>query len=94
MFERGQGLPMTDAFGENGKLRNLNVLQAVHKFKEMLITVKLARSRIVKTTFCFTSQVCCKTQNNSYNCNWTRTQNHLVLKRTLNHLAKLTFRQL
>ena len=22
-------------------------------------------------------------------CNWTRTQNHLVLKRTLNHLAKL-----
>ena len=23
-------------------------------------------------------------------CNWTRTQNHLVLKRTLNHLAKLT----
>ena len=25
-------------------------------------------------------------------CNWTRTQNHLVLKRTLNHLAKLTKR--
>ena len=24
------------------------------------------------------------------NCNWTRTQNHLVRKRTLNHLAKLT----
>ena len=24
-------------------------------------------------------------------CNWTRTQNHLVLKRTLNHLAKLAF---
>ena len=24
-------------------------------------------------------------------CNWTRTQNHLVLKRTLNHLAKLVF---
>ena len=23
-----------------------------------------------------------------YDCNWTRTQNHLVLKRTLNHLAK------
>ena len=23
-------------------------------------------------------------------CNWTRTQNHLVHKRTLNHLAKLT----
>ena len=23
-------------------------------------------------------------------CNWTRTQNHLVCKRTLNHLAKLT----
>ena len=23
-------------------------------------------------------------------CNWTRTHNHLVLKRTLNHLAKLT----
>ena len=22
-------------------------------------------------------------------CNWTRTQNHLVLKRTLNHLARL-----
>ena len=22
-------------------------------------------------------------------CNWTRTQNHLLLKRTLNHLAKL-----
>ena len=22
-------------------------------------------------------------------CNWTRTQNHLVLKRTLNHLTKL-----
>ena len=26
--------------------------------------------------------------NDNY-CNWTRTQNHLVLKRTLNHLAKL-----
>ena len=26
-----------------------------------------------------------------YCCNWTRTQNHLVLKRTLNHLAKLAF---
>ena len=25
-------------------------------------------------------------------CNWTRTQNHLVRKRTLNHLAKLTFK--
>ena len=24
-------------------------------------------------------------------CNWTRTQNHLVRKRTLNHLAKLTY---
>ena len=24
-----------------------------------------------------------------YDCNWTRTQNQLVLKRTLNHLAKL-----
>ena len=24
-------------------------------------------------------------------CNWTRTQNHLLLKRTLNHLAKLAF---
>ena len=24
-------------------------------------------------------------------CNWTRAQNHLVLKRTLNHLAKLYF---
>ena len=24
-------------------------------------------------------------------CNWTRTQNHLFLKRTLNHLAKLTY---
>ena len=24
-------------------------------------------------------------------CNWTRTQNHLVLKRTLNHLAKLEY---
>ena len=22
-------------------------------------------------------------------CNWTRTQNHLVYKRTINHLAKL-----
>lgn len=40
MFERGQSWPMTDAFGENGKLSNLNVLQAVHKFKEMLITVQ------------------------------------------------------
>ena len=27
--------------------------------------------------------------NNFNDCNWTRTQNHLVLKRTLNHLAKL-----
>ena len=25
----------------------------------------------------------------AYDCNWTRTQNHLVLKRTLKHLAKL-----
>ena len=24
----------------------------------------------------------------NFDCNWTRTQNHLVLKRTLNHLAK------
>ena len=28
-------------------------------------------------------------KTNTYDCNWTRTQNHLVLKRTLNHLAKL-----
>ena len=27
--------------------------------------------------------------HNHCDCNWTRTQNHLVLKRTLNHLAKL-----
>ena len=27
-------------------------------------------------------------------CNWTRTQNHLVCKRTLNHLAKLTLQWL
>ena len=26
-------------------------------------------------------------------CNWTRTQHHLVLKRTLNHLASLEFIQ-
>ena len=30
--------------------------------------------------------------NTCLDCNWTRTQNHLVLKRTLNHLAKLDFR--
>ena len=29
------------------------------------------------------------TIRNINDCNWTRTQNHLVLKRTLNHLAKL-----
>ena len=29
-----------------------------------------------------------KTQKSS-DCNWTRTQNHLVLKRTLKHLAKV-----
>ena len=27
--------------------------------------------------------------NYLYDCNWTRTRNHFVLKRTLNHLAKL-----
>ena len=27
---------------------------------------------------------------NLNDCNWTRTQNHLVRKRILNHLAKLT----
>ena len=27
--------------------------------------------------------------NEYCDCNWTRTQNHLVLKRTLNHLTKL-----
>ena len=26
----------------------------------------------------------------NHDCNWTRTHNHLVRKRTLNHLAKLT----
>ena len=30
-----------------------------------------------------------KLNHKSLDCNWTRTQNHLVLKRTLNHLAKL-----
>ena len=29
---------------------------------------------------------------NLRDCNWTRTRNHLVLKRTLNHLAKLAKR--
>ena len=29
---------------------------------------------------------------NLSDCNWTRTQNHLVCKRTLNHLAKLSVR--
>ena len=29
-------------------------------------------------------------ENNISDCNWTRTHNHLVHKRTLNHLAKLT----
>ena len=29
-----------------------------------------------------------RTKKKKINCNWTRTQNHLVLKRTLNHLAK------
>ena len=28
-------------------------------------------------------------QNDFSDCNWTRTHNHLVHKRTLNHLAKL-----
>ena len=28
-------------------------------------------------------------ENRECDCNWTRTQNHLVLKQTLNHLAKL-----
>ena len=30
-------------------------------------------------------------QGHTYACNWTRIQNHLVRKRTLNHLAKLAF---
>ena len=30
-----------------------------------------------------------KLNTDKCDCNWTRTQNHLVLKRTLNHLAKL-----
>ena len=29
------------------------------------------------------------TNENLSDCNWTRTHNHLVHKRTLNHLAKL-----
>ena len=28
-------------------------------------------------------------EHNPSDCNWTQNQNHLVLKRTLNHLAKL-----
>ena len=31
----------------------------------------------------------CQPMGYRTNCNWTRTQNDLVLKRTLNHLAKL-----
>ena len=30
----------------------------------------------------------CSQDIKSFDCNWTGTQNHLVLKRTLNHLAK------
>ena len=36
-------------------------------------------------SFSFSSWVCFYL----FDCNWTRTQNHLVLKQTLNHLAKL-----
>ena len=32
-------------------------------------------------------------QAQSNDCNWTRTQNHLVLKRTFNHLAKLAIQE-
>ena len=33
-------------------------------------------------------------ENLRSDCNWTRIQNHLVLKRTLNHLAKLAVRDM
>ena len=36
------------------------------------------------------SSWCYRKQIDPFGCNWTRTHNHLVHKRTLNHLAKLT----
>ena len=41
----------------------------------------------ISDIFGFADNTCLS--NYADDCNWTRTQNHLVLKRTLNHLAKL-----
>ena len=42
----------------------------------------------VTDTFHFTEEMC-KQDPNLFDCNWTRTHNHFVHKRTLNHLVKL-----
>ena len=47
----------------------------IKTYKDSIITKGLRKYQ--KTKYCIND------------CNWTRTQNHLVLKRTLNHLAKL-----
>ena len=45
--------------------------------------------RIVRNIQCLWVNVFLQKVNSFSDCNWTRTQNHLVRSRTLNHLAKL-----
>ena len=56
-----------------------------YDFKKMRVR-KFMNERILKSTE--TTKVS-KNDDVASDCNWTRTQNHLVPKRTLNHLAKL-----
>ena len=68
--------------------RTLNHLASLAKWLSDCLRTKWFWFRVQLqslTCFCFLSFF----TNTFYDCNWTRTQNHLVLKRTLNHLAKL-----
>ena len=71
----------------------LNLLKYKFKKKESIRRLETKTTKSIYIMFSDTSE---NTTNKHFeiscissDCNWTRTQNHLVVKRTLNHLAKL-----
>ena len=78
-----------------------NILERKTKTPQSLYVLVMSRTRIESESTLYSclnvKELLARSMREIWNlsdCNWTRTQNHLVRKRTLNYLAKVFFYEL
>ena len=78
----------TNKSTENNPIKMFAIVSSLSSLSLLFIIVSLIT--LVHSAITLPTNLFLQTQF-LYDCNWTQTHNHLVRKRTLNHLAKLAF---